>query len=68
MTKLFEEEASQSTMGTDGEKGTGLGLLICRDFVEKQGGEIQIKSNQGKGTEITIILPRVIAEDEITLH
>ncbi|WP_085907620.1 sensor histidine kinase [Kiloniella majae] len=68
LTKLFEEEASQSTMGTDGEKGTGLGLLICRDFVEKQGGEIQIKSNQGKGTEITIILPRVIAEDEITLH
>ncbi len=68
LAKLFQEETSQSTKGTDGEKGTGLGLLICRDFVEKQGGEIQIKSNQGKGTEITIILPRVITEDDVTLH
>ncbi|WP_120495339.1 PAS-domain containing protein [Kiloniella sp. EL199] len=68
LAKLFKEEAHQSTRGTAGEKGTGLGLLICRDFVEKQGGAIQVKSNDGEGTEIKVALPRAIPEDEVTLH
>ena len=43
--------------GTDQEKGTGLGLLLCKDFVKRNGGEFFIKSTKGKGTTVTFTLP-----------
>lgn len=44
-------------IGTLQEKGTGLGFLLCREFVEHNGGQIFVKSDPGVGTEITFTLP-----------
>lgn len=45
--------------GTDHEKGTGLGLLLCKEFIERNGGTIRIQSKPGEGTEIAFSLPLV---------
>jgi PAS domain S-box-containing protein len=49
---------SESKKGTKGETGSGLGLKIVKDFVEKHKGEIQVKSTIGKGTRISFTMPR----------
>jgi signal transduction histidine kinase/ActR/RegA family two-component response regulator len=49
-TRLFNFTTNTSTYGTEGEKGTGLGLVLCRDFVEKNDGTIWVESLYGKGT------------------
>jgi PAS domain S-box-containing protein len=55
--KLFSPEKVSSTPGTKREKGTGLGLLLCKDFVEKQGGEIWALSDEKKGSAFYFTLP-----------
>lgn len=47
-----------STPGTANERGTGLGLVLCKEFVEKSGGKLWIESETGKGTIVTFSLPR----------
>ena len=58
LDKLFQIEKSHSTMGTLKEKGTGLGLLLCKDFVEKHGGRIWAESIEGKGTVFYFTIPQ----------
>lgn len=47
---LFEKTSGYSTRGTANEKGTGLGLILCKEFVEKNGGRIWLESEMGKGS------------------
>ncbi len=55
--KLFKIDESYSTSGTQNEKGTGLGLILCKEFVEKHGGKIRIESEVGTGTVIYFTIP-----------
>jgi PAS domain S-box-containing protein len=48
--KLFRIDESFSTLGTNKEKGTGLGLLLCRDIAEQHGGELKVESELGQGS------------------
>lgn len=56
--KLFKIDEYFSTSGTAGESGTGLGLIICREFVEKNKGRINIESELEVGTTFSFTLPR----------
>jgi signal transduction histidine kinase len=58
--KLFKTEYFHSTVGTNNEKGTGLGLLLCKEFVETHGGKIQSRSEPGKGSELKFTIPQYI--------
>jgi PAS domain S-box-containing protein len=55
--KLFRIDQSFSTTGTNKETGTGLGLILCKDFVEKHNGKIWVESKQGKGSTVYFTLP-----------
>jgi signal transduction histidine kinase len=55
---LFQKFKNEPRWGTDGEKGVGLGLVITREFVEKHGGTIWVKSEEGRGSTFYFTLPR----------
>lgn len=57
LKKILDPEESVQTIGTNKEAGSGLGLLLCKDFVEKNGGEIWVESELGKGSTFTFTLP-----------
>ena len=57
LSKLFRIDASFHRKGTAGEKGTGLGLILCKDLTEKNGGRIWVESRMGGGSTFKFTLP-----------
>jgi signal transduction histidine kinase len=57
---LFRFGVETNRQGTEGEPSTGLGLIICKDLVEKHGGELRAESAEGKGSDFTFTLPSPI--------
>ncbi|MGE5402743.1 MAG: ATP-binding protein, partial [Ignavibacteriales bacterium] len=57
MEKVFRVDSGYTTLGTNGEEGSGLGLVLCKDLVEKSGGTILVASIPGKGTNFIFTLP-----------
>lgn len=55
--KLLLGDEHFSMLGTNFEKGTGLGLHLCKEFVEAHGGKLRVSSQEGKGTCVTFTLP-----------
>jgi ligand-binding sensor domain-containing protein/signal transduction histidine kinase/DNA-binding response OmpR family regulator len=61
MKRLFKLDKANVSVGTAGERGTGLGLVICFDFVEANKGKINVESQLGGGTTFHIALPKSVS-------
>ncbi|MGE4587603.1 MAG: sensor histidine kinase, partial [Mangrovibacterium sp.] len=58
LSSLFAEDKALSTYGTGNEKGSGIGLQLCREFVEAHGGTIGVRSKERQGSIFTFTLPK----------
>ncbi len=56
--KIFNPEVRISTKGTENETGLGMGLLLCKDYAEKNGGKLSVESEVGKGSKFMLSIPR----------
>ena len=59
LDNLFKLDKIYSRPGTEGEKGSALGLILCKDFIEQHGGIIKVESEPGKGSTFSFMLPKV---------
>ena len=57
LEKLQANQLKQHTYGTSGEKGSGLGLILCKEFIRKHGGTLTIESKVGEGSRFSVTLP-----------
>jgi signal transduction histidine kinase len=62
--RQISESSFYTTKGTASESGTGLGLMLCKEFLQKSGGQMHIESQPGKGSVFSFTLPRVEVEEE----
>lgn len=58
---LFQINKNINTIGTDGEKGSGLGLILCKEFIEEYKGTISVESEPGKGSTFKFTVPSISA-------
>jgi len=58
VAKLFRLDAQHTTLGTEKERGSGLGLIICKEMAERNGGQITVESELGSGTTVEFTVPR----------
>ncbi|WP_297100662.1 tetratricopeptide repeat-containing sensor histidine kinase [uncultured Draconibacterium sp.] len=58
LNQLFDISSKSHSQGTENEKSNGLGLILVKDFVEKNNGSINIESEKGKGTSVIVTLPQ----------
>ena len=59
LPKLFRIDEQYRRTGTANERGTGLGLILCKEFVERNGGEIRVESKIGNGSTFSFTLPKI---------
>ena len=59
LKKLFHISENFSTLGTSNEKGTGIGLILCKEFIDKHGGRIWAESEFGVGTKFSFTIPKL---------
>lgn len=60
VSKLFKIEQNIVTPGTSNERGTGLGLILCKEYVEKHNGRIWVESELEKGSAFCFTLPKAL--------
>ncbi|MCF7846859.1 MAG: HAMP domain-containing histidine kinase [Candidatus Gracilibacteria bacterium] len=63
--KLFQLDGKHSTEGTEKEKGTGMGLILCKEFVEAHGGKIWVESQEGYGSKFSFTIPQKKANETV---
>ena len=61
---LFRIDKQVSTFGTGNEKGTGLGLILCKEFIDKHRGKIKVSSERKNGSEFKVLLPAQIKKQD----
>ncbi|MDO1449034.1 GAF domain-containing sensor histidine kinase [Rhodocytophaga aerolata] len=65
LEKLFRLDVKHSSLGTNEEKGTGLGLLLCKEFVTMHGGSIEVQSEEKKGSTFSVYLPKKLSAKQL---